>query len=281
MIEQLTRDNPQLLALEVAYRASSHFDKLLKGSAWEAFERGINMQQFRGEAQYMTQLLFGATEQKYYNTWEYIVSLGLADWLGLGEDDDFGCITFPMGVSGYISRDLLDSILEMYFLEEVYGRGSAGTGVLDVGAGYGRFAHRFETVYPDSYVYCVDAVPVSTFLCDFYLKYRQMDISVIPLHRLDATHFWPIDLAVNIHSFSEMTLSAINFWLDFISDLGIRHLFVVPHDERWVACEPDGSHPSFKPLIEQHGFKLEAERPKYPAGVDGIYPEVIFSFWER
>jgi hypothetical protein len=68
-----------------------------------------------------------------------------------------------------------------------------------------------------------------------------------------------------------MKLEAINFWLDYISDLNIPYLFVVPHDSRWVSVNPDGSHDSFKPLIERHGYRLVREQPKFPAGVDGIY----------
>jgi hypothetical protein len=95
MIAELTRDNPRLVELEAAYRASPHFDTLLKGSAWESFEAGINLQQFRGEAQYQTQLLFGATPERYRRTFDYVRTIDTEGYLErLGEDDAFGCITF-------------------------------------------------------------------------------------------------------------------------------------------------------------------------------------------
>ncbi len=48
-IELLTRDNPDLLRLEASYRSLPFFDTLLKGSAWETFQNGINMKLFRGD----------------------------------------------------------------------------------------------------------------------------------------------------------------------------------------------------------------------------------------
>ena len=45
--------------------------------------------------------------------------------------------------------------------------------MLDIGAGYGRLAHRMSAAFPQLEDYCcVDAVPESTFLSEYYLRHR-------------------------------------------------------------------------------------------------------------
>ena len=59
-------------------------------------------------------------------------------------------------------------------------------------------------------MFCVDAVAISTFICEYYLGFRGADdrASVVPLDELDSLlALQPIDLAVNIHSFSECPIT--------------------------------------------------------------------------
>lgn len=283
-------DDPQLQVVEMQARASRYYHRLLDGSAWEKFQANINPALFRGEHNYLSQLILGATPEKYRNTLDYVVSIDTEHYLTtLGEDDQFGCITFPMGADMCYSRDLLDSILEIYFLRDVLKlTNHSNVNLLDIGAGYGRFAHRFCTAFPYSTVTCVDAVPMSTYLCRRYLWHRNVHRSLVqPLSYVEDWLDHPHrnghivnQVAVNIHSWSECTLSAINLWLDVLVAQGVKYLFIVPHDERCICIQPDGTFPSFLPAIEQHGYKLKISRSKFPPGVDGIYPDVIYTLWE-
>jgi hypothetical protein len=62
-----------------------------------------------------------------------------------------------------------------------------------------------------AHYYCVDAVPESTFLCEYCLRYRGVEgaASVVALDELERLPVDGLDLAVNIHSFSEMSIAAI------------------------------------------------------------------------
>ena len=121
---------------------------------------------------------FEATDLKFYIFTRHVRDkdqFGLLD--SLVEHGDFGCSTFEYAGIGLVSRDLLDSVLEISFLERhlgIFERNDIR--VLDIGAGYGRMAHRLLTAHPriESYA-CVDAVPESTFLSEFYLKHRGLD----------------------------------------------------------------------------------------------------------
>ena len=82
----------------------------------------------------------------------------------LVEDDYFGNITFDID-GKLVSRDLLDSLVEIYFLDRHLGLASAAPGltVLDIGAGYGRLAHRILSALPSATRYlCSDAIAEST-----------------------------------------------------------------------------------------------------------------------
>jgi len=136
-----------------------------------------------------------------------IDTLGLLE--KLGEDGAFGAVTFVLA-DKTVSRDLLDSVGEIYFLERHIGLSSwaGGPTVLDIGAGYGRLAYRMVTAFPNvrSYV-CTDAVSASTFVCEFYLRFRGVDVNAkaVALDEIqDELKRNPPDIAVNIHGFSGM-----------------------------------------------------------------------------
>ncbi|MGH8461579.1 MAG: putative sugar O-methyltransferase [Stenotrophobium sp.] len=188
----------------------------------------------------------------------------------LSEDGAFGCLTCEFPGIGRVSRDLLDSVLELGFLQKhlrVLER--KGLRVLDIGAGYGRMAHRMLMANPsiESYA-CLDAVPESTFLSEFYLRHRGLagKAKVVPL---DEAERWfaqagSYDLALNIHSFSECTYAAVEWWLTQVARMGVRHLMIVPNEsEQFFATEPDFSKRDFLPLIEKLGYRLIAKDPVF------------------
>ncbi len=64
---------------------------------------------------------------------------------------------------------------ELCFLERELGlRERERFSVLDIGAGYGRLAHRMAAAHAERLAdyCCVDAVPESTFVSEYYLRHR-------------------------------------------------------------------------------------------------------------
>ena len=185
----------------------------------------------------------------------------------LREDGAFGCMTFDYPGIGRVSRDLLDSVLEINFLHkhlDVLGRDDLN--VLDIGAGYGRMAHRMLEANPGIKSYtCVDAVPESTFLCEFYLEYRKLlgQARVIPLDKLEqqlgSTRY---DLALNIHSFAECTFASIEWWLTQLKRMGIPKLMIVQNDPQlFRSTELDGTRRDYAPVLRNLGYEaIEKER---------------------
>ena len=268
--ETLRRDNPRLLELEARYSALD--SPLGRHTMWHDGYRTeeLDLANFRGDNIYLWQLRsIGAHARlKYFLHGQYVRGFdtrGLLDQLI--EDGQFGCWTFHYEGLPRLSRDLLDSINELYFLDrelDLFARERLT--VLDIGAGYGRLAHRMCSAVPGlTKYYCVDAVPESTFLSEYYLRYRgcQEKAIVVPLDEIAA--MLPtegIDLAVNIHGFSEVGLEVIGGWLDELARRGVPWLLVVPNDhEQLLSWEADGSRQDYTPLLEARGYRLRCSEP--------------------
>lgn len=267
----LRRDNPRLRELTRRYNALD--DPIRAHTMWTDgyASRDIDLQAFRGDQGYVWQRRDLNTEINYYVTLNYLKNRSAELLKALSEDGLFGCYSPSFG-NDVVSRDLLDSVNEIQFLERTLGlSGRQGFNVLDIGAGYGRLAHRLVEALPAfGKIFCVDAVAVSTFLCEFYLRFRGVDdrASVVPLDELDmvlrANH---IDLAINIHTFSECSLTAITAWLDLLVQHEVRYLFIVPNGP-WP---PDGGqHGSgvegfceYEPLLYERGYRQIQHVPKY------------------
>jgi SAM-dependent methyltransferase len=182
------------------------------------------------------------------------------------EDGAFGCWTYRFEGHPLCSRDLLDSVCELSFLDRHLDlAGSVGVRVLDIGAGYGRLAHRSIESFPGITDYCcVDAVPHSTFLSEYYLEAR----GVAPPGRVvalpDVASLSPrsFDLALNVHSFSECTFEAIEWWLEQLARLEVPGLFIVPNEaDGFLSLEVDGTRLDYLPVIERAGYRLTADEP--------------------
>jgi hypothetical protein len=188
----------------------------------------------------------------------------------LGEDGLFGCWVERYGNLPPVSRDLLDSVAEINFLEKHVGLSSLpALRVLDIGAGYGRLAHRMAQAFPNLTRYdCVDAIPESTFLCEYYLKFRGVTprARAVPLPQIrEALPVGGYDVAVNIHSFTECSYAAIEWWLKLVKDLGVPWLLILPnHPDELRSTEADHSHRDFMPLVQASGYRLEVKAPVYP-----------------
>lgn len=276
VISFLSHDNPLLKELKTRYAQNKHSPH----SFWGSWENRVNLLKFRGEGDYVSQTYFRENNiRRYELSFAYVETL---DELGLlnilGEDELFGAKTWECIPGKVVSRDLLDSILEISFLQRILGFGFKDRlRVLDIGAGYGRFAHRFNTAYSNSSVRCVDPIATSTFISEFYLKFRRCPrTEVIPFDQLSSLQDSPYDLAANIHSWSECTKQFITFWLDRIRDLNVPYLFIIPHNENLETNESNGTHLTYDDELERHNYKLVIRQHKFHRSKlvqkAGIYP---------
>lgn len=285
--EFLKKDNPRLLDIRRRYANLNHL--AAAHSHWTAsfVDQNVDLLNFRGDNAYLWQVRQSRrdAQMRYFANTLYIERIDRRGLLPMMvEDGAFGCYTFQYQGRHGMSRDLLDSINEIYFLDRHIGLlDKPDLRVLDIGAGYGRLAHRMSEALPNlkSYV-CVDAVPESTFLADYYLKHRGLPeslASVIPLDELHKLGAMPqFDVAVNIHSFTECNYEAIRWWLNMVSKLNIRWLLIAPnkgpggskHD--LFSIESDRTRRDFTNLLEEAGYKQELRAPKFddPHLQDGI-----------
>jgi hypothetical protein len=269
--EQVLRsDNPRLRELRESYAALQI--PPLTSSRWnrEAVDDFLDQRYFRGDSliTWHYRELPRATMLKYFVYAQYVREhdqLGLLD--SLVEDGAFGCWTFSYPGHPLYSRDLLESVNELSFLDRELGLRERGRfSVLDIGAGYGRVAHRMTTAFANVDDYCcVDAIAESTFLCDYYLGYRGCSPPArsLPLTQVQS-ELQPgmFDLAINIHSFPETTFDSVAWWLQEVARLQIPNLLIVPNEPtELLSLEPDGSRRDFMPLVQAAGYELVRREP--------------------
>jgi hypothetical protein len=267
-IRYLKPNNPKLIELQQRYGA---FDPdVTTPFRWTNLHvRPEDITYFRGDNAWVWQLRgHNSNVMAYAVALYYLKSidrLGLLD--KLVEDNSFGNFSFTIA-DRQVSRDLLDSIAEIYFLDRHLGLGSRSRfRVLDVGAGYGRLAHRMVSALPGiEKFFCTDAVAVSTFVSDYYLRFRGLEKALaIPLDEIDNTlRDHPVDFAINIHSFSECRPQAIEWWAKLLSKHNVKHLMIAPNGEGEKSKQlltNDGQ--DFLPLLERHGYRTVVKEAKF------------------
>jgi hypothetical protein len=282
--DYLRESNPRLQELRRRYEGHPASRHSLWAPLYVATE--LEMDQFRADNLYVHQRR-GATNLSYRLTASYVMSvdkLGLLETLA--DDELFG--NYQVSFNGKrVSRELLDAVLEINFLNQKLGPEFLNRSViLDIGAGYGRLAHRMVHALPElEAVLCTDAIPESTFLSEFYLKFRGCETRarVIPLDEIEGELAQQrIDLAMNVHSFGECPLSAIEWWLDLVSDHQIRYLFIVPNGEPLISWEADNTNINYLPSLLERGYKMSVKQPNYlgPSSVQkhGLYPCYYYLF---
>jgi SAM-dependent methyltransferase len=269
--EELSSDNPKLLDLRARY---ARLDlPVLDASRWnaDAVESFLDLRWFRGETliTWHYRELPRISALKFFVFARYIQERDPQRLLErLDEDGQFGCWTFSYEGHGRFSRDLLESVNEIAFLErELQLSDRKAFSVLDIGAGYGRLAHRMCAAYGERVAdyCCIDAIPESTFLSDYYLRHRGCSppARVAALDEAD-TALVPgaFDVAINIHSFPECTYQAVEWWMATIERLQIPHLLIVPNEPTdLLTLEADGSRRDFMPLVEAAGYRLSKREP--------------------
>lgn len=260
--------DPGLQALRERYRRLD--SPFRPGRFWRRSRRlrDLDLRYFRGDNAYVWQLrqVGDGARLKFFLLMQYLSSLDSHKLLERTQEDGaFGCWAFDFEGLPTASRDLFDSVNEMYFLDRHWGLLSrTDLTVLDIGAGYGRLAHRMTECVPGLSRYlCVDAIPESTFLSEHYLRYRGADgkAAVLPLDEMEdrlAAEPRP-DLALNIHSFSEMPLSAIEAWIGLLDRLDVPALMIVPNEgDKLLSLEDDYLRRDFTPVLERYGYVLAA-----------------------
>lgn len=228
---------------------------------WQRHAPTIDPERFRASPYFLD-----ARGYDYGAALQAIVDGPRAAWLGtMVEDGAFGAETISAG--GFVddgdirvSRDLLDSILELSWLEQALGPDVPlwRSTVLDVGAGYGRFVHRLLEAFPLALAVCTDAVPAARQLCGEYLWRRNLATrSAVALPEA-LRSYAPFDLAVNIHSWSECAREAVEAWLDRLRDLEVPRIFIVPHNGTlgvWSDEFGGGCGPSYRDALEGRGYR--------------------------
>jgi len=262
----LLTNNPILRELRERY---SIFDDRITDSDWKndhVGSKNLSLLYFRRDNAYVFQRrgqnndISGYALATYYL--KSIDTLALLE--KLEEDDFFGVYTFHID-NKTISRDLLDSISEIYFLRKYLDIETYN--ILDIGAGYGRLAHRLLTAFPSVKNYlCTDAIAESTFISEYYLRFHKQDRGkVIPFDKIEDTmKSQNIDIALNIHSFSECRISAVEYWLSLLVEHRVKYLFIVPNglahgDKHFLSTTGE----DIEKVIETHGYKLIIKEPKY------------------
>ena len=263
---ELGPDHPRLAELRARYAALDL--PVLEASRWNeaAVDGFLDHRYFRGDTliTWHYRELPRISRLKYFVWLEAVAARDPDGYLDrLGEDGLFGCWTYAYPGRPTVSRDLLESVGELAFLDRALEQPPAR--VLDIGAGYGRLAYRMTTAHREITDYCcVDAIADSTFLSEFYLRFRGCDRArVVALdevgEQLEGARF---DLAVNIHSFSECTHAAISWWVDLLTRLEVPRLLIVPNEAtELLSLEADGSRRDFAPLLERAGYRLERREP--------------------
>lgn len=268
--EALRADHPRLSELRAAYDAIDNPAAVPTQWRDSFLKKNLSLAWFRGDNAYVWQLRLhrGSADLRNYLSLLDVESRDKLGLLGrLHEDGLFGAWMFRFGSRPAVSRDLLDSVNEINYLDAQMGLSTIeDLRVLDIGAGYGRLAHRMSEGLPHLVRYdCTDGVAVSTFLCEYYTRFRGITetVRVIPLTDV-ATMAERYDVAVNIHSFSECSLAAIEWWLARLAERDVEWLLIVPNTPgELLSTELDGSRRDFRPPVEAAGYELVDHRPIY------------------
>jgi putative sugar O-methyltransferase len=259
----LRADNPKLIDLQHRCSKANAFTHTF----WKNWRKHIDLANFRAEGAYLSQGSDGDAESLYFAQTVYLEAVDQWHLLqSLHEDGLFGCHAFHFPPDRLVSRDLLDSILEITFMRKALRlKQSDELRVLDIGAGYGRLAHRLLATFPNGHVTNIDAVPESTFLCDFYTRFRGVGdrsktLAADEIDKLSGERF---DIATNVHSWSECPRETVRRWMGVLRDLQVPMLFVVPHDDEFRSTERNGKD-TFLPEITAVGYREVARARKFP-----------------
>jgi hypothetical protein len=258
----LTATNPRLHALAESYTAQAP----APASIWAHWLRPADFLRFRGESVFVSQLRYGNPPAKYASTAVFVESHDPMGLLQTFDDDgSFGAIRIRVAAQLVVTRDMLDSILELGFLRETLGISPADAlNVLDIGAGYGRLTSRLLQAFPNTFTFAADGVAASSFICEYYLRRRGLAGRFqVGSYRDVGRGDRRFDFAMNVASWSEVPLAVIRPWLEVLNDKNVRTFFFVPHEDAALSRETDHRRLPIIPVLKRYGFTLETMRDKY------------------
>lgn len=221
---------------------------------WQKHAETIDLDRFRASPQFLdcAGYDYGAVLADIQSSATSSKLLGALD-----EDGAFGCETVEID-GRIVSRDLLDSVTELAFLRDMIGPAVERMTVLDIGAGYGRLAHRMRSAWPNTHYICTDFVFLSTLACEKYIQFRGLaKCEVWRPETLDLVPR-PIDLAVNVHCWSECTADEVDHWITWLAARRVPLLYIVPHNPTlgvWDDAKGGGCGPSYRPLLERARYR--------------------------
>lgn len=265
--EHLRPDHPELLDLEARYKTFE--PRVTRPLVWRAHRvSDEDLLSFRGDNAFVWQVRGpNRTEAGYALCYYQLRSTPAGALLGrLSEDGLFGAHAFEID-GRLVTRDLLDSVGEIEFLTRHLGIDRGAWNILDIGAGYGRLAHRLDELGHEGLeVYATDAFARSTFLCRYYLGFRgARRARAVPLDEVDSLfQRTQIQIATNVHSFSECTADAVDWWLGRLARHGVPWLMVVPNEGSSGGARCEGNDGTDQEAIfERHGYRLRVREPRY------------------
>jgi hypothetical protein len=248
------------------------------GGVWNKKHlEGFDVMNFRGDNVYVWQTRV-YQEIHFFVSYLYALKVDKLELHNqLTETGSFGAETFNFH-GKLVSRDLIDSIIEINYLENKLEISNfKNFHILDIGAGYGRFAKRIQEGFSNVEVSCIDAIPLSSCLSRIYLEdeINSGKVTIHQLNTLDEIQERTIDLAINIHSFSEMSISSIESWVNFLLEKKVENIFIVPNGS--TLALNDGNN--FGKIFEKAGYHIENIDDKYSDSDFsrfGIYPSRYF-----
>jgi len=225
----------------------------------------LDLRNFRSDNVYVWQKRNLASES-YLVSYLLTKLMDKADLLeSIEESGEYGAQVYTF-FDKKISRDLIDSVLEINFLIDMVGIDTLKRfKVLDIGAGYGRLAKNLAGLFPELEIGCVDSIPMSTAISEFYLKeeIEKAQVKVYNLTQLEELSERNFDLATNVHSFSEMSLGSVEIWIKFLRKSKIPRVFVVPNPKELRLNTGE----DFEVIFERYGYKVVASRSKFREGI--------------
>lgn len=263
----LRADNPRLLELRARYGKAD--PQVTAPLTWTDDRLSpADMLYFRGDNHFIWQLRGpNRNDLTYALTYYHLKATGDDGLIDrLGEDGLFGAATFAID-GRPVSRDLMDSVGEIRFLRRHTILGEGRGNVLDIGAGYGRLAWRLEQAGgAEVRAFATDAFAPATFIAEYYLGQRGAErASAVPLDEVDALlAATRIDVAVNVHSFSECTPDAVAWWAERLARHRVRHLMIVPNGGTTAGARCQiGTGVDMEPVLERFGYRIKVREPRY------------------
>lgn len=202
-----------------------------------------HVQEFRGDRWFLVQENPATQRDRYVLATGHLAARCPEILNSLVEDGAYGVLTAHVG-DRVVSRDLLDATSELCCMKDAIASPRwRDAMVVDIGAGYGRLAHRaFQAkrfgVWPRQWV-CTDTIPISMSICEAYLRERCVpeDFAMVlspaeialPSQQDSMLDLAPV-VAVNVHSWSEVDHEGVQAWIKWISDRSFTHIFLVAHE---------------------------------------------------